>query len=198
MNQKLQLRKQLRQIRMSIPTVKRKKAEHRTNALLKRFIRRGKRIAAYWPIGSELDLTKFTHCVQQYGAKIYLPYIENNKRRLWFTLFDPTLKAEKQHNRHSLRIPQFTGRKIRAEQLDLMILPIIGIDKKGRRLGQGGGFYDTTLGSSPHRHRPKTVAVGFCCQSCTNVYAEPHDCSVDYFVCEHGITSFVKKNQNAR
>ena len=67
------------------PENARRAAERRINNELKRFIKRGKRIAIYWAIGSELRLDSFARTAQQRGAQVYLPYIAQRSLKLWFT-----------------------------------------------------------------------------------------------------------------
>ena len=50
------LRRQLRQTRRALPATERAKAQVACNRALKTFIQRGKNIAVYWAMGSELDL----------------------------------------------------------------------------------------------------------------------------------------------
>ncbi len=72
--------------------------------------------------------------------------------------------------------PQHTG------PIDLWLLPAVGIDDRGFRLGQGGGFYDRTLAGT-HGMR---VAVVYECQRVERVPTEPHDQSIDAVVTEAG------------
>ena len=70
-----------------------------------------------------------------------------------------------------------------------MLIPIVGIDRDGIRLGQGGGYYDCTINACLTR-RPQTVAVGFACQQIDRLPREPHDIRTDYFASERGIQKF--------
>ncbi len=192
METKSQWRKYFRQARKQLSRTQRQIAERQTQAFLSRFIRRGKRIAIYYPIGSEMQLNQLHKIAKQRGAQLYLPYIETGKLRLWFTPMpdNARVRAERQRGTGSLRIPQYAGKKIRAHQLDTMLIPIVGIDRHGYRLGQGGGYYDVTLAAAQRSGLPQTVAVGFACQFCSQLPHEPHDKPLDYFVCEKGVMKF--------
>lgn len=196
---KAALRQALRRARIAIPQQQRRTAEQAANRSLKKLIKRGQRIAVYWPVGSEMRLDGFIRAARQRGAELYLPHIVKNQRRLWFTPYPApsSLKATKpkpsSKRSGSLNIPQYGGRKIRADRLHLMLLPFIGIDARGIRLGQGGGFYDATLAACKNRHRPKTAAAGFACQAVARIPAEIHDQAADCFVCEHGIFRLSEK-----
>ena len=72
--------------------------------------------------------------------------------------------------------PEHTG------PVDLWLLPAVGMDERGFRLGQGGGFYDRTLAGKPGLR----VAVVFECQRVDLVPTEPHDQSVHAVVTEAG------------
>ncbi len=71
-----------------------------------------------------------------------------------------------------------------------MVLPIVGIDQRGYRLGQGGGYYDCTLAATPRSLRPQTIAAGFACQSLPQLPTQNHDIRVRHFVSERGVARF--------
>ena len=91
----------------------------------------------YWPIGSELRLDDFIQTALQRGARVYLPYIEPGRLRLWFTPYCADA-AQAERARGRLKIPQFHGEKIRAHRLNTLLLPLVGIDSEGYRLGRFG------------------------------------------------------------
>lgn len=192
MQSKSEWRKHFRQMRQKLSPAQRQLAERQTQAFLSRFIRRGKRIAVYHPIGSEMKLNQLHSMAKKRGAKLYLPYIERGKLRLWFTRAprDVGVQAERQRGTGGLCIPQYAGKKIRAHQLDVMLIPIVGMDAGGYRLGQGGGYYDVTLAATKRSGVPITVGVGFACQFCQHLPREPHDRPLDYFVSEKGVMRF--------
>lgn len=188
------LRQQLRRARQALPRAERQRAQAACHRHLKRFVARGKRIALYWAVGSELKLDALMHTAWQRGAHVYLPYIEPRSLRLWFTPYTPTQRPERQNGAGSLRIPQFRGKKIRADGLHTLILPIVGIDQRGVRLGQGGGYYDCSLAACTHR--PRLVAVGFACQQVNTLPIESHDCRADVFVSERGVQYFLGRKHD--
>lgn len=188
------LRRQLRQTRQKIPQAERQRAQAACNRQLKRFALRGKRIAVYWAMGSELRLDDWVRSAQKRGAKVYLPYIEPHSLRLWFTPYPQTnQRAERKRGKSRLHVPQFVGDKIRANWLHSMVIPIVGIDQYGTRLGQGGGYYDYTIAACSRR--PHLIAAGFACQQVAQLPTESHDIQVDYFVNEKGVWRFNRPNQ---
>ena len=86
--------------------------------------------------------------------------------------------------------PQFTGKKIRVHQLSLLLVPIVGIDKRGYRLGQAGGYYDATLSATKYRLQTQTLGVGFGCQLTDTLPTEPHDIPLNGFASELGVLKF--------
>lgn len=186
------LRRSLRRARRSLSKNERVRAERAANRFLKRHIRRRGRIGIYWPIGSELRLNSFIQTALTRGAGLYLPYIEPHSLRLWFTPYQAdSRKAERSRGR--LAVPQFGGKKIRAHRLTVLLVPLVGIDRQGYRLGQGGGYYDATLAALKGRLKPHTVGVGFSCQLCGSLPREAHDIALDAFVSEKGAVCFKSK-----
>lgn len=83
--EKRALRRELRGRRSQMGRDVRAAAAVKINRLLKRYIKRGRKIGVYWPMGKELRLGGFVRAAQKRGAKLYLPYIEPHTRRMWFT-----------------------------------------------------------------------------------------------------------------
>ncbi|MBH5330102.1 5-formyltetrahydrofolate cyclo-ligase [Eikenella sp. S3360] len=190
-NAKNEIRRHLRRTRQAIPLIERQRAEQRINRLLKGYLKRGKRLAVYWPIGSELRLSSLITAARARGTRLYLPYIQPGKQRLWFTPYPAAGRPERQR-KGKLRIPQFAGRKIRIHNLHGIIVPLIGIDKRGYRMGQGGGYYDVTFAATRHRLCPLKIGAGFACQQTDILPTEPHDMRLDKWVCETGVQHFDK------
>lgn len=189
--EKSELRRRLRRARAQLSGDERAAAEREIGRLLKRCIKRGGRIGVYWPMGSELRLDGFVRAAQKRGAKLYLPYIEPRSRRMWFTPYPADgVKQERKRGRAKLHVPQFAGRKIRVHGLSILLVPIVGIDREGYRLGQAGGYYDATLAAMKHRLQAKTIGVGFACQLVDRLPHEAHDVPLDGFVSERGALAF--------
>lgn len=188
---KTALRQILRQRRQSLAPDARRIATQTINRTLKPVIKRGKKIAVYHPYGSELRLDDFVRCARQRGAALYLPYIEPSSLRLWFTPYPVSGSLKHRQSRgkplkKGFNIPQFHGKKIRAHQLNTLIVPLVGIDRRGYRLGQGGGYYDCTLAHCRYRLRPRVIAAAFNCQTLAQVPYETHDVPIKEWFGEQG------------
>lgn len=69
------------------------------------------------------------------------------------------------------------------DALDLVLVPGVAFDARGRRLGRGGGFYDRLLAG----HRGARVGVCFDGQLVAELPAEPHDVGMSYLVTPAGL-----------
>lgn len=68
---------------------------------------------------------------------------------------------------------------------DLILVPLLGFDGAGYRLGYGGGYFDRTLAAYPVR--PKTIGVGFEIGRLRTIHPQPHDIPLDMIVTEAGV-----------
>jgi 5,10-methenyltetrahydrofolate synthetase len=66
-----------------------------------------------------------------------------------------------------------------------LIMPPVGFDANGFRLGYGGGFYDRTLASLPPR--PLTIGVAYELSRVDSICPQDFDLAMDYVVTERGI-----------
>jgi 5-formyltetrahydrofolate cyclo-ligase len=185
-----QLRRTLRAARAAVP------AAHRTFAALSiarhvaraRVLARGRRIALYAALRDELDLTPLTRLAEQRGCEIYLPRVVSERAK---TMRFVRAGGRMQRNRWGILEPQ-GHHAVAARFLHVVVLPTLGIDPRGIRLGYGAGFYDKALAYRRVRRAwqgPKLVAAAFEAQRVAHIPAEPHDIRVDMIVTERGLRS---------
>lgn len=189
---KVSLRRQLRQARLSLSPHQRRRAERRVACHAKPFLKRGKRIGGYVAAGSELALSLVVKRALIQHALVFLPVIPARGRRLWFSRLGCQPRWYK-NRRYGLL--EYAGPVVRAQQLDVLFIPLVGVDNQGYRLGQGGGYYDTTLSFRRRGGslitRPILVGVAFDCQRVERVPCEPWDIRLDYLVTESGLYRLV-------
>lgn len=129
--------------------------------------RRAQQIALYLPNDGEIDPQPLLRAAQRRGKATYLPVLSPWPRsKMVFQRVragEPLLA-----NRFGILEP----RRNRAQQrkvwaLDLVLLPLVGFDRHGGRLGMGGGFYDRSLAYRTMRknwHKPTLLGLAHECQ----------------------------------
>ncbi len=71
-------------------------------------------------------------------------------------------------------------KKVMVKEIDLWVIPGIAFDKKGNRLGYGGGYYDRIL----YQHQKPVIGLAFDIQLVPQLPAEPTDVPVDFIMTE--------------
>jgi 5-formyltetrahydrofolate cyclo-ligase len=185
------LRRQLRATRSAIPTVDR----HAAATALVRHLRRagwlapGARIGLYAALRDEFDLAPLIRAAHEAQCQVYLPRITSERART-MRFVRPTGAFVR--NRYGIAEPVGHATSP-ARFLHLILLPTLGVDAAGARLGYGGGFYDKALAYRRVRRTwrgPQLVAVAFDAQRVPHIPTEPHDIRVDAVATESGITYF--------
>src|SRR5687767_13746260 len=99
--------------------------------------------------------------------------------------------------RNRFGIPEPTGRRCAPQQLDLVLLPLVAFDRRGARLGMGGGFYDRTFAflRVAGRRKPRLVGLAHHFQEVAQLPREPWDVPLAAIVTERGWVS-VKTARN--
>jgi len=71
------------------------------------------------------------------------------------------------------------------------LIPCVGVDAGGHRIGAGMGFYDRTLSACLQRGQPRPLLIGICRSQAVipENLSEPHDLRLDALVTEHGLAS---------
>ena len=121
---------------------------------------RARNIALYIANDGEIDPEPIIRQLWKMDKHSYLPVLRPGKsRELWFVEY--TQGALLTKNRFGIPEPDFrTQHKIPAQLLDVVLMPLVGFDRSGARLGMGGGFYDTTFAFKQKQKPAKPALIG--------------------------------------
>jgi len=67
---------------------------------------------------------------------------------------------------------------------DIIFAPLAAFDRKGYRLGYGGGLYDATLNALRAKHPVTAIGVAYAVQEADSIPIEDHDQKLDFIVTE--------------
>ena len=159
------------------------------------------RIGLYYDGFGELPTQPLLDWCQRLGYLPYLPVVGsfgrirngNDDKRLRFVPIYHAKLLNIPTRIHSLGMKQKHHRRLLwARELDVIICPLVAVDKKGNRMGMGGGFYDTTLGKSHQSGAKKLLKIGWCYdfQVVKQLQRQPWDVPLDGLITPTGIRWF--------
>ncbi|WP_248806669.1 5-formyltetrahydrofolate cyclo-ligase [Pseudomonas sp. MWU13-2100] len=164
-----QLRRLLRKARRALSTSEQRQAARGLYRQLAQhpLFRRARHISLYLPTDGEIDPRLLLREAQRRGKHTYLPVLSAWPRtRMVFQRIRP---GEKLHpNRFRILEPRVNlAAQRKVWTLDLVLLPLVGFDIEGGRLGMGGGFYDRSLAYLARRQswrKPTLLGLAHECQ----------------------------------
>jgi 5-formyltetrahydrofolate cyclo-ligase len=158
----------------------------RATALARELARRAEDVVSvYWPIRSELNTRPLLEALAGAGIKTTLPVMIAVKRPLIFRAFTPGDELVK--GPFGLSEP---SEEKPALEPDIIFSPLSAFDRRGYRLGYGGGIYDATLAELRAKKGVVAIGVAYACQETDAVPTEPHDQKLDYLLTERELIAF--------
>ena len=164
-----QLRRMLRKARRALtPSQQRQAARGLYKQLAQQpLFRRARHISLYLPTDGEIDPRLLLRAAQRRGKATYLPVLSAWPRtKMVFQRIRPGEKLKP--NRFRILEPRANlARQRKIWALDLVLLPLVGFDDVGGRLGMGGGFYDRSLAYLARRkdwRKPTLLGLAHECQ----------------------------------
>ena len=142
-------------------------------------------VAAYWPIRDELDIRQLIVKLMDSGQPLALPVVLGDEEPLELRLWQdgaPLYEAG-----FGTLAPEDGAPRVVP---DVILMPLLGFDRHGTRLGYGGGYYDRTLARL--ERRPRLVGFAFARQEVDHIPREAHDVPLDAIVTELGVRHFEK------
>jgi 5-formyltetrahydrofolate cyclo-ligase len=190
------LRRQLKAARSAVSLIQRRHAARASLRLALRhgLLLRAQRIGFYLPNGGEFDSHPVLNQALMMQRECYLPLVPRRGRILRFGRFNRNTRMTT--NRYGIAEP-VDARPLRARQLDLLLIPLVGFDHQGYRLGMGGGYYDATLAFMHHRRlwrKPRLVGVAYECQRVAMLPHDPWDMPLDAVLTERQLYRFASND----
>ncbi|MFO1034347.1 MAG: 5-formyltetrahydrofolate cyclo-ligase [Hyphomicrobiales bacterium] len=136
-------------------------------------------VSAFYPYQSEIDTRPLLGKLAGEGWETALPIVLALKTPLEFRRWlpgSPTVPGKWDIPRPPEDAPLV--------EPDVLLVPLLAFDRKGYRLGYGGGFYDRTLEKLRSRKKVVAIGVAFAVQEVDSVLHDHHDQLLDYVMTE--------------
>ena len=138
---------------------------------------RGKALAGYWPMRGEPDPRP---AMAAHDGPVCLPVVMAPATPLRFRRFAGEVEAgafgtSHPPETHEIMVPQ------------VLIVPLVGFDRHGSRIGYGGGFYDRTLAELRGQGPVTAIGLAWAGQELAHIPVEPTDEPLDAIVTDRGI-----------
>ena len=132
------------------------------------WLERSDSIGLFWPMRGEIDLRPLIRRLIAQGVTAALPVITKKNQALEFWQWVP---SEPLSDQGLWGIPVPAVRRL--IQPGLLLVPMLGFDDEGHRLGFGGGYYDRTIAAMT----TTPVCLGVCAEygHMQSIYPQSHD-----------------------
>jgi 5-formyltetrahydrofolate cyclo-ligase len=145
-------------------------------------------VAGYWPMDREFDVRLMLEEILSKGVRVVLPVVEKGSKVLrfarWHQDIDLVVGA------YGINHPVM-NEDTEFLDPDVVIVPMLAFDRRGGRLGFGGGYYDATLADFRLRKKILAVGVAYAQQACLfNLPSEDHDVRMDWVITQQQAYSF--------
>jgi len=138
-------------------------------------------VACYLSTAQEISCEPIIQAVFQLQKKCYLPIVDDKQKgQMQFIEFNQETILKP--NRYQILQPVYNQQLIiPPEKLDLIIMPLVGFDRQGHRLGSGAGYYDRALANTIHPYR---LGLAFSLQELPAIPVESWDINLHMIVTE--------------
>jgi len=184
---KKSLRAKLLEKRQNYKYVNRDSLKVRDNFFSIPEIKEKSRFLLYYPHKNEVDTVPIIEELLEKGKEVILPKVEGYH-----------IIPIKISNLASLKtgyagIKEPAGQPVPLNQIDVIVIPAVGFDKRGHRLGYGKGYYDRLLSKTD----ALKVGLAYDFQILEQIPAEVHDIPVDLIITPKGII-YTSQEQNKK
>jgi 5,10-methenyltetrahydrofolate synthetase len=133
-------------------------------------------LGVYWPLRDEPDLHAAYAELARLGARLLLPVVVEKHAALEFTAW----RIGEAMVKDAMGVAVPAALRLQEEYPPALLVPCLGFNPQGYRLGYGGGFYDRTLAREP---RPHTLGIAYQCLR-VPFAGDGHDVALDRIITE--------------
>jgi 5,10-methenyltetrahydrofolate synthetase len=134
-------------------------------------------LGVYWPLRDEPDLHAAYAELAGLGARLLLPVVVQKDAALEFAEW--RIGEEMVKDAMGVAVP--ADLRLQDAYPPALLVPCLGFNAQGYRLGYGGGFYDRTL--ARHAPRPQTLGIAYQCLQ-VQFDSDGHDVALDRIITE--------------
>ena len=181
-DQKNRVRQAMRERREAMTPGERIDKSRRICDLVRDLIRDGETVMVYSSKELEVNTRPLVEDLLASGNPVVVPIIVKADVSLRLSyLRDPSVLVLS-----TFGVPEPIGSEIpaKAGDIDTIILPMLGYDREGGRLGYGAGYYDRFLARNP---RIRKIGIAFSCQEAEKIPCEENDIHMNLIITEEGI-----------
>lgn len=135
-------------------------------------------LGIYWPIRGEIDVLDIAARHVEAGGVAALPVVTRKNAAVEFWRWQPHVKMTRGF--WNIPVPAVAD-PVRPA---VLIVPLVGFDAAGYRLGYGGGYYDRTIAAL--EPRPRCIGIGYSESVLSTIHPQPHDIPMNFIVTELG------------
>ena len=136
-------------------------------------------ISAFHSFGTEISTFKLFDRLVAEGWTTALPVVVAKNAPLLFRQWAPGEALVL--GRWDIQIPPETAPEVRP---DVLLVPMLAFDRKGYRMGYGGGFYDRTLAKLRALKKVTAIGIAYAGQEIDMVPRDEHDQPLDWIMTE--------------
>ena len=201
---KAAVRQRIRQQRRELPDAERLRrgtliTDHAL-AVISAAVPSAARIACTWSMPTEPPTDDLIERLQHRGVEVLTPRIEPGWTMTWVRTPPQAANTPGALTAGTLGIRTPVGDDTAPlSTCAVIVLPALAIDRRGLRLGQGGGYFDRALGdlASHAEGGPLRMAMLYADELIDELPSQDHDQPVDCAVSDAGITWFATQGGSA-
>ena len=146
-------------------------------------------LGGYFAANNEVSIEAIIKTRLQKKLTTTFPVISSNQS---MAMVNPENLKKLSKNKFNILEP-VSGNEVLPMEHDMIIVPTVGVDKNGFRVGYGGGYYDRLLKPILDRkNRPLIIGLVYDFQLIDDLINEEHDIKLDVVVTEKQVINFTK------
>ena len=150
-------------------------------------------LAGYFGIRGEIDITGLLESEALHGIRLAMPVLERHRPgQMHFRAWKPGQRLCR--NGFGIAEPCPEAARVWRRELDTVLLPLVGFDAHGHRLGMGGGYYDRYFARNrlSRQRRPYLVGIAHDFQQVPTLTPNAWDVPLDAVITESGWRRFTR------